>query len=86
MTTTAAAENKAGHPEGKEKEKVEKRRALGRGLASLFGGPRVVTGGRPAGAPAVGHGEGTATAELRSAGQLTSAAFAKNAKDGAPKC
>src|SRR5277367_586321 len=36
MTNSAAAEN---HP---EKEKVEKRRALGRGLASLLPGPRVV--------------------------------------------
>ena len=40
MTNTAAAANAA---EQTEKEKVEKRRALGRGLASLFGGPRVVT-------------------------------------------
>src|SRR5580693_318543 len=34
MTSTVAAEKKA--------EKVEKRRALGRGLASLLPGPRVV--------------------------------------------
>ena len=39
--TTAAAGNLAGHPE-KDKEKVEKRRALGRGLESLLPGPRVV--------------------------------------------
>jgi ParB family chromosome partitioning protein len=39
--TTATAGNLAGHPE-KEKEKVEKRRALGRGLDSLLPGPRVV--------------------------------------------
>jgi ParB family chromosome partitioning protein len=38
MTTTSAAEKVAG-----EKEKVEKRRALGRGLESLLPGPRVVT-------------------------------------------
>jgi len=57
MTNTAAAPNAV---EQTEKEKVEKRRALGRGLASLFGGPRVVTtvpaapGGDPsrAGVPA----------------------------------
>jgi ParB family chromosome partitioning protein len=37
--TTAAAGNLAGE---KDKEKLEKRRALGRGLASLLPGPRVV--------------------------------------------
>ncbi len=41
MVNTAAAEKMAG-----EKEKVEKRRALGRGLESLLPGPRVV-GGAP---------------------------------------
>lgn len=46
MTNTAAAAN----VEEPEKDKVEKRRALGRGLASLFGGPRVVTAA-PAAAP-----------------------------------
>src|ERR1035437_9169995 len=45
MTNTAAAENTAGR--AGEKEKVEKRRALGRGLESLIPGPRVVTGGVP---------------------------------------
>ena len=45
--TTSAAENRG------DKEKVEKRRALGRGLDSLLPGPRVVAGnvGRPAVAP-----------------------------------
>src|SRR5438270_8011402 len=47
-TTTAEA---AGHPAEKEKEKVEKRRALGRGLESLLPGPRVVAG--PAASAAV---------------------------------
>lgn len=42
MTTTAAAENKAGHPG--DKEKMDKRRALGRGLESLLPRPRVVGG------------------------------------------
>jgi ParB family chromosome partitioning protein len=46
MTTSAAVEKVAGHPA--EKEKMEKRRALGRGLESLLPGPRVVSG---AGAP-----------------------------------
>jgi ParB family chromosome partitioning protein len=41
IVTTATAGNLAGHPE-KDKEKVEKRRALGRGLESLLPGPRVV--------------------------------------------
>ncbi len=48
MTTTTAA-NVAGHSGVTEKEKVEKRRALGRGLDSLLPGPRVV---RPADAAA----------------------------------
>jgi ParB family chromosome partitioning protein len=46
--TTSAAEKVAGHPGIEKKdEKAEKRRALGRGLASLLPGPRVVvqTGG-----------------------------------------
>jgi ParB family chromosome partitioning protein len=42
MTTSAAVEKVAAHPA--EKEKMEKRRALGRGLESLLPGPRVVTG------------------------------------------
>jgi ParB family transcriptional regulator, chromosome partitioning protein len=40
--TTTAAEKLAGHSGEKKDEKVEKRRALGRGLASLLPGPRVV--------------------------------------------
>jgi len=46
MTTTSAAEKLAGHSAGEKKdEKLEKRRALGRGLASLLPGPRVVASG-----------------------------------------
>jgi ParB family transcriptional regulator, chromosome partitioning protein len=48
MTNTAAAENMGGRVG--DKEKVEKRRALGRGLESLLPGPRVVTASGP-GAP-----------------------------------
>jgi len=50
MTTTAG--NVAAH--SNEKEKAEKRRALGRGLESLLPGPRVVAGtmARPAATPA----------------------------------
>ncbi len=40
--TTSAAEKLAGHGVEKKEEKVEKRRALGRGLESLLPGPRVV--------------------------------------------
>jgi ParB family chromosome partitioning protein len=40
--TTTAAEKVAGHPVEKKEEKVEKRRALGRGLGALLPGPRVV--------------------------------------------
>ena len=54
--TTSAAENLAGHAEKKD-EKVEKRRALGRGLESLLPGPRVVAPGG-AGAPVKGGGDG----------------------------
>ncbi len=58
IMTTAAAGNVAGH--GGEKEKMEKRRALGRGLASLLPGPRVVTPQPAAAAMNVGGG-GTGT-------------------------
>src|ERR1700686_3725383 len=50
--TTSAAENTAGR--AGEKDKVEKRRALGRGLESLLPGPRVVTGGASAASGAAG--------------------------------
>ncbi|MFZ0731103.1 MAG: ParB/RepB/Spo0J family partition protein [Candidatus Sulfotelmatobacter sp.] len=49
--TTAAAGNVAGHSDkgkDKEKEKPGMRRALGRGLASLLPGPRVVSPAAPA--------------------------------------
>jgi len=56
---TAAAGNLAGEKD-KDKEKMEKRRALGRGLASLLPGPRVVpqapaVTGAAATSPAVAH-------------------------------
>jgi ParB family chromosome partitioning protein len=43
MTNTAAAENLGGRAGEKKDEKVEKRRALGRGLESLLPGPRMVS-------------------------------------------
>src|SRR5579872_5711132 len=76
MTTTSTAENLAGRAaeKDKDKDKVEKRRALGRGLESLLPGPRVVTAPpRPLGQPMAGTiqavVEDPAEAELRSAGQ-----------------
>ena len=57
MTTTAAAENLAGRPVIEKKdEKMEKRRALGRGLESLLPGPRVVV---PSGTGAAVQGGGS---------------------------
>src|SRR5579862_8580992 len=83
MTTAAAgnvARQGAEKEQGADKEKMEKRRALGRGLASLLPGPRAVAPPAPAAAGVnVGGGgaAGTRTgvsaphnpAELRSAGQ-----------------
>jgi hypothetical protein len=43
MTNAAAVEKATGHGLEKDKDKVEKRRALGRGLESLLPGPRVVS-------------------------------------------
>src|SRR5579859_890877 len=80
MNNTATVGNVAGQAADKEKEKVvEKRRALGRGLAALFTGPRVVpapgtgspSGSRPDLVAAVVPAENAA--ELRSAGQAGAA-------------
>jgi ParB family chromosome partitioning protein len=54
---TTAAEKVAVQPAEKKEEKVEKRRALGRGLESLLPGPRVVAQGG-AGGLVQGGGEG----------------------------
>src|SRR5271156_4892481 len=53
MTTSAAAEKVAGQLVEKKDEKVEKRRALGRGLESLLPGSRAVAPGG-AGGPVQG--------------------------------
>jgi len=80
MNTTATVGNVAGQAADKDKDKVvEKRRALGRGLAALFTGPRVVPGpgaGSPSGSrpdlvAAVVPAENAA--ELRPAGQPVTA-------------
>lgn len=80
MTDAATAGNVAG--QAGEKEKIEKRRALGRGLASLFGGPRVVSPAQPAApAPSSGKEAAASTAvstqlhvELRPAGRTHASA------------
>ncbi len=99
IVTTATAGNLAGHPE-KDKEKVEKRRALGRGLESLLPGPRVV---RPAqtnsvqdvaaasGVPvsrvttgAEAPGSGGADAALKGGSSMVATAVEPNSADRAP--
>jgi ParB family transcriptional regulator, chromosome partitioning protein len=88
MTNTGTAENLAGragegHKVGeasKDKEKVEKRRALGRGLESLLPGPRVVATMPKQVVPDYPPIVIQAVAEDAS----QSAPFAKDAKDGAP--
>ena len=50
--TTATTGNLAEQATDKDKEKMDKRRALGRGLASLLPGPRVVPQAPPAAVPA----------------------------------
>jgi ParB family chromosome partitioning protein len=84
MTTTSAAENLAGHPA--EKEKVEKRRALGRGLESLLPGPRVVAGTavRPVSAPAETSGESSTRAEAPAPHVTSPPSREVREKDGAP--
>ena len=52
--TTATTGNLAEQATDKDKEKIDKRRALGRGLASLLPGPRVVPQAPVAPVPAVG--------------------------------
>jgi ParB family transcriptional regulator, chromosome partitioning protein len=68
--TTAAAGNLAGEKD-KDKEKMEKRRALGRGLASLLPGPRVVPQ-----APAVASAAAPPSAGHAGAAAATSPAVA----------
>lgn len=63
MTTSAAVEKAAGQVAEKDKDKVEKRRALGRGLESLLPGPRVVSSSFAEGAK-----DGVGAAPLRDGG------------------
>ncbi len=63
--TTSAAEKLAGHSGEKKDEKVEKRRALGRGLASLLPGPRVVAASPESRVPSTESGTAAAPQGLK---------------------
>jgi ParB family chromosome partitioning protein len=66
MTTTAAVEQPGGHP-GENKEKAEKRRALGRGLESLLPRPRVVVATEPSASGTNASAASNAEGEAKSA-------------------
>ncbi len=76
MNNTAAAGKVVGQAADKEKDKVEKRRALGRGLASLLPGPRVVP---PAASPV---GQGIAAAEISGAAGTRTGVSAPHGQSG----
>ena len=83
--TISAAENRAGRVA--DKEKVEKRRALGRGLESLLPGPRVVHGTavRPTSSPAGNEGtRAGAPAPHRAAGEALAVAIEAVAANALP--
>ena len=78
--TTTAAEKLAGHSVEKKEEKVEKRRALGRGLGALLPGPRVV-GSPESRVPSTEAGVGAAGAEVGGGvGEQQIPRFARNDK------
>jgi ParB family chromosome partitioning protein len=85
MTISAAAEKLAGRAVEKKDEKVEKRRALGRGLESLLPGPRAVVGGAesrvasPEPAPAV-DGAGAPVQSSGDGGEKQVPHFVRNDK------
>ena len=80
--TTSAAENLAGRVGEKKEEKVEKRRALGRGLESLLPGPRVVVPSTEARvAAAEGGGSEASTAGSDGVGEQQVPRFARNDRD-----
>jgi ParB family chromosome partitioning protein len=78
--TTATTGNLAEQPGDKEKEKMDKRRALGRGLASLLPGPRVVPQA-PGAVPAVSGSHAAPAAGATLASSQTSAAVQANAAE-----
>jgi ParB family transcriptional regulator, chromosome partitioning protein len=81
--TTSAAENLAGHPAiEKKEEKVEKRRALGRGLESLLPGPRVVVPSPESRVPSTDPGGSeTGAAASDGVGKQQIPHFVRNDKD-----
>ncbi len=76
MNNTAAAGKVAGQAADKDKDKVEKRRALGRGLASLLPGPRAVP---PAASPV---GQGMVGAEIGGAAGTRTGVSAPHGQSG----
>jgi ParB family transcriptional regulator, chromosome partitioning protein len=75
--TTATAGNLAGQAGEKDKEKMEKRRALGRGLASLLPGPRVVS--PPVAPPASSTAPSPSTAPTPSTARVAGTALGATA-------
>src|SRR5580700_2002664 len=70
MTSTVAAD--------KKDEKVEKRKALGRGLASLLPGPRVVTGTESR----TPSGAGSLNPDIQASGRANETKIPRFARDG----
>jgi ParB family chromosome partitioning protein len=83
--TTATTGNLAEQATDKDKEKMDKRRALGRGLASLLPGPRVVPQAPPAAVPrATGHDAVQTPAPLPASSHASVAATANAAELRSP--
>jgi hypothetical protein len=82
--TTATTGNLAEQATDKEKEKMDKRRALGRGLASLLPGPRVVPQAQPATVPAPSVPHPAQPAVATSGSSPASVAVSANAAEPSP--
>ncbi len=79
--TTATTGNLAEQAADKDKEKIDKRRALGRGLASLLPGPRVVPQAPPATVPAASVPHPAQPAVATSTSSQASVAVSANAAE-----
>jgi len=79
--TTATTGNLAEQATDKDKEKIDKRRALGRGLASLLPGPRVVPQAPVAPVPVVGGHHAADTGGANPASSHSSAAVQAHAAE-----